>query len=265
MHQKCVHQTQRAAVRAYKQAVSTLSTLKAHPPQHTFDPALANGNGHSKSIFSSFLPNLQGQGPIGSVVRIILKLHNSVNRITNVLSPEGLGLGTKEKDEELRGKALKVIDLLQHSAELGNMDALFTLGQVSLVSTCLLDRYNCLIRYQFPPTSHFPADPQLAYNSFLLHASRTGNATSQSYTAFFQATGYKGIIPVDQGKAQLYATFAANGGDKGAQMTLGYRYWTGIGTAENCESALSWYGSAAEQGTSGSFIFHEKMLMPFRH
>ncbi|KJA28931.1 hypothetical protein HYPSUDRAFT_33390 [Hypholoma sublateritium FD-334 SS-4] len=222
---------QSEAVRAYKQAISTLSALRAHPLQHTFDPALANGNGHSKSIFSSFLPNLQGQGPIGSVVRIILKLHNSVNRITNVLSPEGLGLGTKKKDEELRGKAIKVIDLLQHSAELGNMDALFTLGQVSL----------------FPPTSHFSADPQLAYHSLSLHASRTGNATSQSYIAFFQATGYKGVVPVDQGKAQLYATFAANGGDKGAQMTLGYRYWTGIGTAENCESALSWYGSAAEQ------------------
>lgn len=122
------------AIRAYRQAISTLSTLKAYPSQHIFDPALANGNGQSKSIFSSFFPNLQGQGPIGSVVRIILKLHHSVNRITNVLSPESLGLGTKKKDEELKGKAIKVIDLLQHSAELGNMDALYTLGQVSLVS-----------------------------------------------------------------------------------------------------------------------------------
>lgn len=31
-------------------------------------------------------------------------------------------------------------------------------------------------------------------------------------------------------------------------MMLGYRYWSGIGTSETCESALSWYGSAAEQG-----------------
>jgi SEL1 protein len=53
---------------------------------------------------------------------------------------------------------------------------------------------------------------------------------------------------VDQGKAQLYSTFAANGGDKGAQMALAYRYWTGIGTSESCERALAWYGSAAEQG-----------------
>ena len=53
---------------------------------------------------------------------------------------------------------------------------------------------------------------------------------------------------MDQGKAQLYSTFAANGGDKGAQMALAYRYWTGIGTSESCERALAWYGSAAEQG-----------------
>ena len=91
-------------------------------------------------------------------------------------------------------------------------------------------------------------DSQLAYQSFATHASRTGNATSQAYLAFFHATGYKEIVPVDQGKAQLYSTFAANGGDKGAKMTLAYRYWSGIGTSERCECALSWYGSAAEQG-----------------
>jgi len=60
---------------------------------------------------------------------------------------------------------------------------------------------------------------------------------------------------VDQGKAQLYSTFAANGGDKGAQMALAYRYWTGIGTSESCERALAWYGSAAEQG-----MFHDDPL-----
>ncbi|KDR75713.1 hypothetical protein GALMADRAFT_69060 [Galerina marginata CBS 339.88] len=219
------------AARAYKQAMSTLTSLRAHPPLHTFDPALASGSGNSKSIFSSFLPNLQGQGPIGSAVRIVLKLHNSLTRITNVFSQEGLGLGSKRKEEEMKGKAIKVIDLLQHSAELGNTDALFTLAQVSL----------------FPPTIHFTLDPELAYHSFFAHTSMTGNATSQSYLSFFHAAGYKGVTPVNQGKAQLYTTFAANGGDKGAQMALGYRYWTGIGTLESCERALSWYGSAAEQ------------------
>ena len=71
---------------------------------------------------------------MGSAIRIILKIHQyTFNRVGNVFNKDGLGLGSKKKDEELRGKAIKVIDLLQHSAELGNMDALFTLAQVSLV------------------------------------------------------------------------------------------------------------------------------------
>ena len=107
---------------------------------------------------------------------------------------------------------------------------------------------------QFPPTQHFPPDPKLAYEAFATHASQTGNATSQSYLAFFYATGYHGVLSVDQAKAQLYSTFAANGGDKGAQMALGYRYWTGIGTSESCERAVAWYGSAAEQGHIDHFF-----------
>lgn len=121
--------------------MSTLTLLRAHPPQHTFDPALASGIGNSRSIFSSFLPNLQGQGPIGTVVRIILRLHSSVSRFSSLLSAETLGLGTKKKDEEGSRKAIKIIDLLQHSAELGNMDALFILAQVSLVRNHLCEIY----------------------------------------------------------------------------------------------------------------------------
>lgn len=82
----------------------------------------------------------------------------------------------------------------------------------------------------------------------------TGNATSQSYLAFFHATGYQNVVPVDQAKAQLYYTFAAHGGEKAAQMALGYRYWTGIGVVENCERAVEWYNAAAEQG---------KLCIPF--
>lgn len=58
------------------------------------------------------------------------------------------------------------------------------------------------------------------------------------------------MVPVDQAKGQLYFTFAANGGDRGAQMALAYRYWSGIGTSESCEHANAWYGRAAEQGLS---------------
>ena len=79
----------------------------------------------------------------------------------------------------------------------------------------------------------------------------TGNATSQGYLAFFHATGYQNVVPVDQAKAQLYYTFAAHGGDRAGHMALGYRYWTGIGVVEDCQRAVEWYSTAAEQGTFG--------------
>ena len=77
----------------------------------------------------------------------------------------------------------------------------------------------------------------------------TGNASSQAVLGFFHSTGYQHIVPVDQAMAQLYLTFAAHGGHKGSQMALGYRYWSGIGVAEDCMTALNWYEEAAEQGT----------------
>lgn len=89
----------------------------------------------------------------------------------------------------------------------------------------------------------------------------TGNASSQALLAFFYSTGYSSNISpfydgqlllsmtpdVDQALAQLYYTFAAHSGSKAAQMALGYRYWTGIGTLEDCGRALDWYRAASEQ------------------
>lgn len=243
------------AARAYKQAMSTLATLAAHPPAHTFDPSLAAANPSAQSIFSSLLPNLQGQGPIGSAVRIVLKLHQNVaRRISNFLGRDSLKPGHKRKEDEIRGKAIKVIDLFQHSAELGNMEALYMLGQISLVSTVHFTIVYIDPEYKFPPSRHFPSDPVLAFNSLSAHAERTGNASSQSLLAFYHGTGYGGVVPLNQAKAQLYYTFAANGGDKGAQMALGYRYWSGIGTSESCERAVGWYGAASEKGECKSVI-----------
>ncbi|KAJ7782738.1 hypothetical protein B0H16DRAFT_1357156 [Mycena metata] len=215
------------ATRAYKQALNTLSTLTAHPPLHTYGSYSAGNNQNSKSLLSSFFPNLQGQGPLGSATRIVVKLQRQI--VNGVLA--GFGKESRSKREETKGKAIKVIDLLQHSAELGNSDALYTLAQISL----------------FPPSQHFPSDPKLAYDSFAAHAATTGNASSQAFLAFFHSTGYQRVVPVDQGRAQLYYTFAANGGDKGAQMALAYRYWSGIGTLDDCNRAVDWYERAADQ------------------
>jgi len=96
----------------------------------------------------------------------------------------------------------------------------------------------------------------------MTHAKETGNATSQSYVAFFYSTGYREVVPVDQAKAQLYYTFAANGGDRGAQMALGYRYWSGIGTQQSCERASFWYESASEQGKQGPTAYPSRLIHP---
>ena len=86
-----------------------------------------------------------------------------------------------------------------------------------------------------------------AFEAYSSHAQLTGNETSQSMVAFFYATGYDNVTSVDQSKALLYYTFAAHGGDQGAQMALGYRHWAGIGVNDDCGFALDWYQMSAEQ------------------
>ncbi|OAX43674.1 HCP-like protein [Rhizopogon vinicolor AM-OR11-026] len=221
----------RTATRAYKSALFTLSNLTAHPPSHTHD-VFSRLTTTTPSLLSALLPDPQGQGPVGSAIRIALKLRQQFFLFRLFSGPSGSA--ARRKDEEMRGKAIKVLDLLQHSVELGNPDALFTLGQISL----------------FPPSSHFPSDPKLAYDSFSHHAELTGNASSQALLAFFHATGYADVVPVDQAQALLYYTFSAQGGHKGAQMALGYRYWSGISTVEDCGRAVEWYEAAADEAMS---------------
>ncbi|KAI0079287.1 HCP-like protein [Panus rudis PR-1116 ss-1] len=222
------------AARAYKQAMSTLTTLSNLQPSqaHEQSSSIFSGITASNSLFSSLLPNPQGQGPIASAMRIITRLRNRTwlpPLLTEVLYAESKA--GRRRDEELLGKAVKVIDLLQHAADLGHTDALYTLARISL----------------FPPNSFFPLDAKLGYAAYKQHAEVTGNATSQAMLGFFYSTGYHDVVSVDQARAQLYLTFAGHGGNKGAQMSLGYRYWSGIGVAESCINALAWYEDAAEQ------------------
>ena len=115
-----------------------MASLATYTPAHTYDPTAAASHIGSKSLLSTILPNLQGQGPIGNIFRILVKLHYNFQQFASSLGREAMGTGNKRKEDDLRGKAIKVMDLLQHSAELGNMDALFTLGKVSLVGPCSL-------------------------------------------------------------------------------------------------------------------------------
>jgi SEL1 protein len=115
--------------------MATLTYLKVHDTLHASSSSFGGGPGTSKSSFiSSFLPTLHGQGPTGSLLRIILKLYQiTFGRILSMLNQDTLFSFSRERVEELKGKAIKVVDLLQHSAELGNMDAMYALAQISLV------------------------------------------------------------------------------------------------------------------------------------
>lgn len=125
-----------AAARAYKQAMSTLAHINANPYSQRGDPLhnAYGSQGYPTSFWSALLPNIQGQGPIASAMRIALKLRHQTwipSFVTNFLGKE-LG-GGRRKEEELHSKAVKVIDLLQHAADLGHTDALYALSQLYLV------------------------------------------------------------------------------------------------------------------------------------
>ncbi|TDL23048.1 HCP-like protein [Rickenella mellea] len=217
------YQQSNEAARAYKHAIHALSTITPIP-----SPARAGNDVLQNSFLSSLFPNQQG--PIASAIRIIYKLRH-VSWLPKFLN-SGDRLGGMRRDE-MRGRALKVVDLLEHAVELGNLDALYKLAEISM----------------------FPPNPLLrnitrAYHSYSQHAYLTGNATSQSLLAFFYSTGYDNVVEVDQAKALLYYTFAANGGSQGAQMALAYRFWAGIGVNDDCQQSLEWYQTAAEHAMS---------------
>ena len=116
--------------------MSTLSHINAHPLSHRDDAAGSthSTSGYPTSFWSAFLPNIHGQGPIASAMRIVLKLRHQTwipSLVTDYLGKE-LG-GGRKRDEELQSKAVKVLDLLQHAADLGHTDALYALAQLSLV------------------------------------------------------------------------------------------------------------------------------------
>lgn len=125
-----------AAARAYRQAVATLHHVNGSYGQREDHIYLSyTPQSYSSSIWLALLPNAQGQGPIASAIRIALKLRQQKWIPGFVTQFFGKQLaGGRKKDEELTGKAVKVLDLLQHAADLGHTDALYTLAHLALVS-----------------------------------------------------------------------------------------------------------------------------------
>ena len=135
------------ASQAHLQALQTLSALTAASTQAS-DPYshTSSHSSSSPSILTSFLstvfPTPNQRGPIATAIRIAQRLRQQSWTPRPVLALFGLvgpsskgGSGRSRRSEEMRGRAVKIVDLLEHSIELGNVDALYTLGRISLVST----------------------------------------------------------------------------------------------------------------------------------
>lgn len=146
-------------------------------------------------------------------------------------------LGQREAEDA----TYRAAELLERSAyEYGNADAGLALGHLWL--------------WGGSPPSVIPRNATKAMEAFQWVSDLTGNASAQADLAFLYATGYDGVLGKtligtgDQSTALLYYTFAALGGDYAAEMSLGYRYWAGIGTKQSCSDALPFYKSAATKG-----------------
>jgi SEL1 protein len=120
------------AARAYKQALATLATLTSIPSSRAFEAHHQFSWNTGNSILSSILPNPQGHGPLSSALRIAIRLRHQ-SWLPRFLSSRFSESGRRRSDEELRRRAIKVMDLLQHAADLGHLDALSTLAKISLV------------------------------------------------------------------------------------------------------------------------------------
>ncbi|XP_071163418.1 uncharacterized protein [Mytilus edulis] len=73
--------------------------------------------------------------------------------------------------------------------------------------------------------------------------SNRGSPRGQLGMGFLSSAGI--AVNSSQAKGLIFYTFSSLGGDPLAQMTLGYRYWSGIGVETKCESALTYYKKAA--------------------
>lgn len=116
------------AARAYSQALVTLAALQRSREPDEAPSASSSSPSNSGSLLN--LSAFQGQGPFGSAARIALKLYNRVWKDPSLFGGPG---GRDKRMSEKKGKAVKVVDLLEHAAELGNDEALYKLAHISLV------------------------------------------------------------------------------------------------------------------------------------
>ncbi|KAB5589505.1 MMS2 protein [Ceratobasidium theobromae] len=202
------------AQKALDDALLIIKALDSLPP-HTASPP--------DTLSTWLFPN--PSGPLASTLRIITKLRSQS------WLPSFLSSRASRDEARVRQRLARLTNLLHRSIELGNTEAIYVLAHISV----------------YPPVG-MAVDAKRAFDLYSRHMDATGNGTSQGMLGFFYASGYAGIVPVDQAKASLYYTFGASSGDAASQMAMGYRYWAGIGVHQDCMSSLEWYERASGQG-----------------
>ncbi|CAE6466148.1 unnamed protein product [Rhizoctonia solani] len=227
------------AQKSLADALSIIKALDALPP-HTASPIDATLPAWINSLF----PN--PSGPLASTLRIVTKLRSQQ------WLPSFLSSRASRDEARVRQRVARLETLLQRSIELGNADALYTFAHLSA----------------YPPVG-MAVDARRAYDLYYRHAELTGNGTSQGMLGFFYASGYGGIVPVDQAKASLHYTFGAAGGDPASQMAMGYSqgmlgffYASGYGGVVPVDQAKAslYYTFGAAGGDPAS-----QMAMGYRH
>ncbi|TKA33317.1 hypothetical protein B0A50_00870 [Salinomyces thailandicus] len=125
----------------------------------------------------------------------------------------------------------KAVNLLVSAADADDADAMYLLAEMS-----------------FHGNFTHPVSYPQAYHYYKMLADLTGNSTAQHRIGFLYATGLAAPeVPMDQAKAMLYHTFAAEQGDTKSQMTLAYRHHAGVATPKNCEESVHWYKMVADK------------------
>ncbi|EXJ83541.1 hypothetical protein A1O1_07164 [Capronia coronata CBS 617.96] len=135
-----------------------------------------------------------------------------------------------EKDTpSITGDLKKGVDTLKTAAVFDDPDAMFLLAEMNFYGNFSYPRNftEAMARYQ-----------QLA--------DLDGNNTAQYMLGLMYATGIGGLER-NQAKALLYHTFAAEQDNIQSEMTLAFRYHSGIGCPRDCNKAVDYYKRVADK------------------
>ncbi|ORY12417.1 hypothetical protein BCR34DRAFT_600637 [Clohesyomyces aquaticus] len=139
-------------------------------------------------------------------------------------------LTTNPHPKKLSQPLAQAVKLLEDAAAAKNPDAMFMLAEMN-----------------FHGNFSHPRNYSEAFRRYHDLAQLNGNASAQHMVGFMYATGIGGAVKQDQARAMLYHTLAAESGDIRSEMTMAYRYYSGIATPRNCQEAVYYYKSVADK------------------